>query len=78
MIRTIGLALALMTIASIASAKDSDKCIHILWFEFCGPSEKHEPVKAPEIDPSSAIAGLTLMLGGVAVLRGRRSKLANK
>ena len=78
MFRKTSLALALMTIAGVASAKDSDKCIHILWFDFCGPSEKHEPVKAPEIDPSSAIAGLTLMLGGVAVLRGRRSKVANK
>jgi hypothetical protein len=30
--------------------------------------------KAPEIDPSSALAGLTLLAGGLAVLRGRRSK----
>jgi hypothetical protein len=29
-------------------------------------------VAAPEIDPSSAIVGLTLLLGGVAVIRGRR------
>jgi hypothetical protein len=28
--------------------------------------------KAPEIDPASAVSGLTLLLGGVAVLRGRR------
>ena len=26
----------------------------------------------PEIDPSSAIGGLTLLFGGLAVLRGRR------
>ena len=75
MVRKIGLALALMTMAGVASARDSDKCFHILWFDFCPPSEKHEPVKAPEIDPSSAMAGLTLMLGGLAVLRGRRSKI---
>ena len=76
MIRKISLVLALMTIASVASAKDSDsKCVHILWFDFCPPSEKHEPVRAPEIDPSSAIAGLTLMMGGLAILRGRRSKI---
>jgi len=74
-VRKIGLALALMTMAGVASARDSDKCFHILWFDFCPPSEKHEPVKAPEIDPSSAMAGLTLMLGGLAVLRGRRSKI---
>ena len=28
--------------------------------------------RAPEIDPASAATGLTLLLGGVAVLRGRR------
>ncbi len=30
---------------------------------------------APEIDPASALAGLTLALGGLAVLRGRRSTI---
>jgi hypothetical protein len=35
-----------------------------------GPSA----IAAPEIDPSSAIAGLTLLLGGLAVVRGRRIK----
>jgi len=29
--------------------------------------------RAPEIDPSSALAGLTLLAGGLAVLRGRRT-----
>lgn len=29
---------------------------------------------APEIDPSSALAGLTLLSGGLAVMRGRRSR----
>ena len=29
--------------------------------------------RAPEIDPSGALAGLTLLAGGLAVLRGRRS-----
>jgi hypothetical protein len=27
--------------------------------------------RAPEIDPASALAGLTLLAGGLAVLRGR-------
>jgi len=31
-------------------------------------------MSAPEIDPASAMAGLTLLAGGLAVLRGRRSK----
>jgi hypothetical protein len=30
----------------------------------------------PEIDPASATSALTLLLGGLAVLRGRRSKMA--
>jgi hypothetical protein len=30
------------------------------------------PTAAPEIDSASAIAGLTLAIGGLAVLRGRR------
>jgi hypothetical protein len=29
---------------------------------------------APEIDPASAMAGMTMLLGGLAVLRGRRAK----
>lgn len=39
---------------------------------------KHEgnggPTAAPEIDPAEALAALTLLSGGLAVLRGRRSK----
>ena len=30
-------------------------------------------VAAPEIDPASAVSGLTLLLGGLAVFRGRRT-----
>jgi hypothetical protein len=73
-IRKIGLAFLLMTLGGMASAGDfnSDKCFHILWFDFCPPSSGRTPVKAPEIDPASAMAGLTLMAGGLAVLRGRR------
>ena len=76
MVRNIGLALALMTMAGVASARDSDK-----WSagdSDNNKSHKHEPVKAPEIDPSSAMAGLTLMIGGLAVLRGRRSKITKE
>ena len=29
---------------------------------------------APEIDPAGALSGLTLLLGGLAVVRGRRAK----
>jgi hypothetical protein len=31
-------------------------------------------LSAPEIDPSSAIAGLTLLTGGLVVLRGKRER----
>jgi hypothetical protein len=30
--------------------------------------------KTPEIDPASAIGALTVLAGGLAVLRGRRTK----
>jgi hypothetical protein len=30
-------------------------------------------VKAPEMDPTSAISALTLLVGGLAVIRGRKS-----
>jgi hypothetical protein len=33
------------------------------------------PVRAPEIDPASAVSGLTLLAGAMVVLRGRRRVL---
>jgi len=39
-----------------------------------GPPPPPHVHRAPEIDPSSALAGLTLLAGGLAVLRGRRTK----
>ena len=35
-------------------------------------------VAAPEIDPSSAASGLTLLFGGMAVLRGRKSRAVKR
>jgi hypothetical protein len=32
------------------------------------------PTVAPEMDPSSAITALTLLAGGLAMLRGRRQR----
>jgi hypothetical protein len=75
-IRKISLALMLMTMAGAASAAggSSEQCYQILWWNFCFPSfsPSPSPVQAPEIDPASAMAGLTLLAGGLAVLRGRR------
>lgn len=36
--------------------------------------DRDHVVATPEIDPASAASGLTLLLGGLAVLRGRRLK----
>jgi hypothetical protein len=75
--RKISLALVLMAMAGVASARqdhDHDKCLHILSLPPMCPPADHDrpPVKAPEIDPASAMAGLTMLAGGLAVLRGRR------
>ena len=75
MFRKISLALVLMAMAGVASAsasRTSDQCFHILWFTFCPETDHPSPAKAPEIDPASAMAGLTMLAGGLAVLRGRR------
>jgi hypothetical protein len=37
-----------------------------------GTSGEWETSEAPEIDPASAVGGLTLLIGGIAVARGRR------
>jgi hypothetical protein len=78
-IRKISLALVLLTMAGVASAANQNQggqqCLQILWLPpICfGPTSPSPPsVKAPEIDPASAMAGLTMLAGGLAVLRGRR------
>jgi hypothetical protein len=41
----------------------------------CGnPGHGGNPTQAPEIDPASAMSGLSLLVGGLAVMRGRRKK----
>jgi LPXTG-motif cell wall-anchored protein len=45
---------------------------------FCQAGPNQGPVSAPEIDPASAMAGLTMLAGGLAVLRGRRKKISNE
>ena len=44
-----------------------------------GPPQSHPtptqaPTAAPEIDPAGALSAFTLLAGGIAVLRGRRSR----
>jgi len=67
-------ALALCLVAGSAYAKP-DKCYDphsILGRLF--KDKDCKTVTAPEIDPASALSGLTLLLGGLAVVRGRRLK----
>ena len=80
MVKKIGLVVALLAIAGVASADaGSSNCLHIAFLElFCRPGTGSGPVSAPEIDPASAMAGLTMLAGGLAVLRGRRKKISNE
>lgn len=65
-----GIAVLLMTIAGVASAEKSD-CPR--WWGDCGRPVGPTPLRAPEIDPASGLTGLTLLLGGLTVLRSRRA-----
>jgi len=84
MVRKIAPAILLTTVAGIASATVStpDRSCTTHWFlglipyEVCTTTPPGKPVAAPEIDATSAVAGLTLMIGGLAVLRGRRTTIA--
>jgi hypothetical protein len=85
MVRKIGLAILLMTLTGVSSASSNGGCPsnshpEQIWFiplTFCvpnNPNKSPSTVQAPEIDPASAMAGLTMLAGGLAVLRGRRLK----
>jgi hypothetical protein len=83
MVRKLALAIVLTSAAGIASATPPGvTCTtHYLWgifpYEVCTTTSPSKPVvAAPEIDAASAVAGLTLMIGGLVVLRGRRGKIA--
>jgi hypothetical protein len=83
MIRKFAFAILMTSVAGIASATVSQggTCtthwfLGIIPYEVCTTAPKPNPIAAPEIDGASAAAGLTLMIGGLAVLRGRRSKIS--
>jgi hypothetical protein len=83
MVRKFALAVLLATVAGVASASPPGVTCKIEYFwgfipyEVCTTSPPRKPVlAAPEIDAASAVAGLTFMIGGLAMLRGRRSKIA--
>jgi hypothetical protein len=80
-VKKISLVLALMAIAGVASAdsRNTSDCFQIFGLNlFCKAGPHPGPVSAPEIDPASAMAGLTMLAGGLAVLRGRRKKISKE
>jgi hypothetical protein len=91
MIKALGMALLLVAVANVASAKQqgndpintfvSDVCnkypeldAHIDSTALC----KGKVITAPEIDAASAMAGMTILLAGLAVVRGRRAKTSKE
>jgi hypothetical protein len=80
MIRTLGAAIVLTMATGVASADSgsggfsSNADHHFLRApEFTPVAKATTPaVSAPEMDPAAGTAGLMLMLGTLAVLRGRR------
>jgi hypothetical protein len=66
MLKFIGLVALFLCAGSVAVAHDDHDWTPSWWHR--------NPVAAPEIDPASALSGLTLLVGGLAVVRGRRGK----
>lgn len=68
---------AAMLLASSAAFAGMDRDGRECFF-WCGddaprhPREGGNVTSAPEIDPASAMSGLALLAGGLAVLRGRK------
>jgi hypothetical protein len=84
--RALSLAILLLGATGVATADQDD---HRGWDHDTGRgwdhdrgrgwSDKHSlPTQAPEIDPASLGAALTLLGGGLAVLRGRRPMNSKK
>jgi hypothetical protein len=75
MVRKIVAAVVLMSLAGAVCASGSDRRLdHLFRSHPNEGSEREDAVKAPEIDPASASAALTLLAGGLAVLRGSKAK----
>jgi hypothetical protein len=66
----------IISFGCVTAAQAQPTCPPLVqWLGWCSnPGHGGKPVKAPEIDPASAMGGLTLLVGGLAVLRGRRQK----
>lgn len=59
---------------STASFAGTSTCLPILQLLGLCSNPGHGVTQAPEIDPASAMSGVSLLIGGLAVLRGRRKK----
>jgi hypothetical protein len=46
----------------------------VIAFGSIATAQAARALAAPEIDPASAVSALTLLAGGLAVLRGRRGR----
>jgi hypothetical protein len=81
-LKKIGLLILLATVGGVASASPPNYICKTEYFwgvipyEVCKVAKPSPALRAPEIDPASAAAGVTLLIGGLAVLRSRRSKIA--
>jgi hypothetical protein len=87
MIKTLGLTILLIAAANVASAENrNDGSINTFITDVCSDFPridakidstalcKGKVITAPEIDAASAMAGMTILLAGLAVVRGRRAK----
>jgi hypothetical protein len=74
--KKLALAILLASVAGVASADSDGRICKTEYFLGIFPYEvctfPKPVVAAPEIDAASTSAGLTLMVGALAVLRGRR------
>jgi threonine synthase len=69
-ITKVSLMLVLMTVAGVAAAHE--QCELVRGTNRCVVVVTAPPLKAPEIDAASAMAGLTMLACSLAVVRGRR------
>jgi hypothetical protein len=60
--------------STAAFAGSAQLCLPWPFQSVCFPIGGSGPTAAPEIDPASAMSGVSLLIGGLAVLRGRRKK----
>jgi hypothetical protein len=86
MIKALGLAILLVAVANVASAGQGNGQINTIITDVCNDIPKLDEkidstafckgkvTNAPEIDAASAMAGVTILLAGLAVVRGRRAK----